>query len=182
MYLSGLVLEIWKTGVSNGILLGMTHPHEPKTRFSIASSITVIVFGLAFFIGIISDVFFPIRVLPSFVITILGPVLFFIGSIAVVWTGLAGRKLSKHIKSGKCVEHIHLSHGPYMFSRNPLYLALFMLQIGYGFATNSVMIALAGILALTLAEFFLVGKEEAILRERFKDAYDAYTKFVDRWM
>lgn len=72
--------------------------------------------------------------------------------------------------------------GPYARSRNPLYVARLWILFGLALLSESVgILALALLLFLTL-EWWLLPHEEARLRQRYGEAYDAYCRRVPRWM
>lgn len=66
--------------------------------------------------------------------------------------------------------------GPYQFTRHPLYLGSSLIGIGFAIAANHITVAIivAAYLLLTLTA--AMRSEEAHLREKFGDAYDAYVE------
>lgn len=66
--------------------------------------------------------------------------------------------------------------GPYRYTRHPLYLGSSLIGIGMAEASNNLVVAIvvAGYLVLTLTA--AMRSEEAHLREKFGDAYDAYAE------
>jgi protein-S-isoprenylcysteine O-methyltransferase Ste14 len=66
--------------------------------------------------------------------------------------------------------------GPYRFTRHPLYLGSSLIGIGFAIAANHVAVAVivAAYLLLTLTA--AMRSEEAHLRSKFGDAYDAYVE------
>ena len=66
--------------------------------------------------------------------------------------------------------------GPYRYTRHPLYLGSSLIGIGMAVASNNLIVAVivAGYLVLTLTA--AMRSEEAHLREKFGDAYDAYAE------
>jgi protein-S-isoprenylcysteine O-methyltransferase Ste14 len=77
-----------------------------------------------------------------------------------------------HLEKGREVT----SSGPYRFTRHPLYMGSTLIGIGVAVASASVAVAaMIGVyLALTLSA--ARRSEEAHLREKFGDAYDAYVE------
>ncbi|MFQ5932526.1 MAG: methyltransferase family protein [Nitrospiraceae bacterium] len=71
--------------------------------------------------------------------------------------------------------------GPYRFSRNPIYLAGLILQLGIALWFNSLWVA--GSLAVPPALMWLVviPREERYLEARFPSEYAAYRASVRRW-
>jgi protein-S-isoprenylcysteine O-methyltransferase Ste14 len=66
------------------------------------------------------------------------------------------------------------SSGPYRFTRHPLYLGSSLLGIGVAVAANQPVLGLAVIVYLGATLGAAIRAEEAHLREKFGDAYDAY--------
>lgn len=66
--------------------------------------------------------------------------------------------------------------GPYRYTRHPLYLGSSLIGIGIAVASGSAILAaiIVGYLVLTLTA--AMRSEEAHLREKFGDAYDAYAE------
>ena len=72
--------------------------------------------------------------------------------------------------------------GTHGWSRNPIYIGMFLIYGGIGVAARSPWaLVLALPLALTI-RYGVVAREEAYLERRFGDAYRAYTSRVRRWV
>jgi protein-S-isoprenylcysteine O-methyltransferase Ste14 len=72
--------------------------------------------------------------------------------------------------------------GPYRFSRNPIYLAFSMLQLGLAFWVNSLSMLLTLLPAVALMAFVVVPREERYLAARFSSEYLSYKASVPRWL
>lgn len=72
--------------------------------------------------------------------------------------------------------------GPYKFSRNPLYLGVFLIFLGFGFLFNSFAVLISSILLLIIIHFYVIGIEEKVLGKRFGKKYVKYKKKVSRWI
>ena len=66
--------------------------------------------------------------------------------------------------------------GPYRYTRHPLYLGSSMIGIGMAVVSNSLIVAAIVITYLVLTLTAAMRSEEAHLREKFGDAYDAYSE------
>ena len=66
--------------------------------------------------------------------------------------------------------------GPYRFTRHPLYLGSSLIGIGFAIAANHVVVAVIVVAYLLLTLTAAMRSEEAHLREKFGDAYDAYVE------
>jgi protein-S-isoprenylcysteine O-methyltransferase Ste14 len=72
--------------------------------------------------------------------------------------------------------------GIHGWSRNPIYLALFLIYGGIGIAAASPWTMILALpLAITL-RYGIVAREEAYLERRFGDAYRDYKRRVRRWL
>jgi protein-S-isoprenylcysteine O-methyltransferase Ste14 len=72
--------------------------------------------------------------------------------------------------------------GPYRYSRNPIYLAFSLLQLGIAFWVNSVWLLVTLIPAVALMSFVVIPREERYLENRFPSDYLPYKASVRRWL
>jgi protein-S-isoprenylcysteine O-methyltransferase Ste14 len=66
--------------------------------------------------------------------------------------------------------------GPYRYTRHPLYLGSSLIGIGMAIVANNLVVAAIVIAYLVLTLTAAMRSEEAHLREKFGDAYDAYAE------
>lgn len=72
--------------------------------------------------------------------------------------------------------------GIYRYTRNPMYLALAIFQIGVGVGLGNLWIVASTALSLVAVYFVAVRPEEAYLDRKFGDTYRRYTARVRRWI
>jgi protein-S-isoprenylcysteine O-methyltransferase Ste14 len=72
--------------------------------------------------------------------------------------------------------------GPYRFSRNPIYLAFSLLQLGVAFWVNSLWLLVTLMPALALMSFVVIPREEHYLENHFPSDYLPYKASVRRWL
>ncbi len=72
--------------------------------------------------------------------------------------------------------------GPYRFTRNPMYLALCLLQLALGLALNDGIALLAVIPLGLILHFGVVRREEKYLEAKFGEQYLALKRKVRRWL
>jgi protein-S-isoprenylcysteine O-methyltransferase Ste14 len=72
--------------------------------------------------------------------------------------------------------------GPYRFSRNPVYLAFTLVQIGLAAWVNSLGLLLTLLPALALMTVVVIPREERYLEARFPTEYPPYKRAVRRWL
>jgi protein-S-isoprenylcysteine O-methyltransferase Ste14 len=75
-----------------------------------------------------------------------------------------------------------VSHGPFAFSRNPLYLSLIALFTAIGLALASPAFLLLVVPLVLVLHFGVVLREERYLDAKFGDAYREYKARVRRWI
>jgi protein-S-isoprenylcysteine O-methyltransferase Ste14 len=73
-------------------------------------------------------------------------------------------------------------HGPYRFTRNPMYVGFAILYLGLTLLVNSVWPLGLFPVMITLLEKLVIAREEAYLEAKFGDEYRAYKARVRRWI
>lgn len=71
--------------------------------------------------------------------------------------------------------------GPYRLSRNPIYLAFSLLQLGIALWVNSLWLVLTLLPAVALMSFVVIPREERYLEACFPSEYSSYKASVRRW-
>jgi protein-S-isoprenylcysteine O-methyltransferase Ste14 len=72
--------------------------------------------------------------------------------------------------------------GPFRFTRNPLYLALCLLQIALGFFLNDWITLLFVVPLTVIFHYGVVLREERYLTAKFGESYLQYKREVRRWI
>jgi len=72
--------------------------------------------------------------------------------------------------------------GPFRFSRNPIYLAMFILLIGVGLTLNSFWFLYSGMVVAIMLHYGVIIPEENYLEKEFGKDYLEYKKTVRRWL
>lgn len=136
---------------------------------------------VAFLIAVLLQARFPLPFLPRSIALGLGAILvaaFAVLVVAAIPTMLRGRgTLNTSAPSAALV-----TSGPYRFSRNPMYLGLFLLYGGCA-CLFSVVWALPLLIPLALyIRFGVIAPEERYLERAFGDPYRTYRARVRRWL
>jgi protein-S-isoprenylcysteine O-methyltransferase Ste14 len=75
-----------------------------------------------------------------------------------------------------------VTHGPFAYSRNPIYVGNLMILVGVGLLAGSLWhVVLAPALAFAIGHF-AIRREEAHLAARFPHEWAEYTARVRRWI
>ncbi len=114
------------------------------------------------------------------VFVLIGLVIFIGGVVLAVWAKLSmgsswGRPAQHNIK----IQSTLVTRGPFAFSRNPIYVGLLLLFLGFEITLQSYLIIL--IFLLILVVFLAVTKEEKLLEKYFGKDYLEYKKSVPRF-
>jgi len=72
--------------------------------------------------------------------------------------------------------------GPYEWSRNPIYLAFSVLQVGIAFWFNSLWMLATLVIAWGLMNWVVIPREERYLERKFGPEYLEYKAKVRRWI
>lgn len=72
--------------------------------------------------------------------------------------------------------------GIHGWTRNPIYLGMFLIYGGIGVAAQNIWILVLTLPLAILIRYGVVAREEAYLEQRFGDAYRDYRQSVRRWL
>ena len=72
--------------------------------------------------------------------------------------------------------------GPYRFTRNPIYVAFSLFQLGIAIWINSVWLLVTLAAAVTVIDSVVIAREERYLERKFGAQYLDYKKSVRRWV
>ena len=96
----------------------------------------------------------------------------FIGAVVAIIGESIRLWAAGHLEKSKEVTQ----SGPYRYTRHPLYLGSSLIGIGMAVIANNLIVAVIVIAYLALTLTAAMRSEEAHLREKFGDAYDAYAE------
>jgi protein-S-isoprenylcysteine O-methyltransferase Ste14 len=79
-------------------------------------------------------------------------------------------------------DHYYVESGPYRFTRNPIYLGMFLGQIGLTVAFDNFWLLMMLVPFALVVRYGVAAREEAYLGREFGDAYRGYCSRVRRWL
>ena len=132
-------------------------------------------------LGIVIDLGFPLPVLPMPVALGLGAALVAVAGALLGWTTRTMLAAGEHPDPDRPTSVI-VTGGPYLFSRNPLYLALAIFATGVALLVNSGWGLALVAPALIATHYWAIAPEERYLDGKFVDGYRAYKSRVRRWI
>ena len=72
--------------------------------------------------------------------------------------------------------------GPYRITRNPMYVSLALLYIGFGFLLGISWVFVFLPAVIFVMHYYIIRREESYLESRFGEQYLAYKQQVRRWL
>jgi protein-S-isoprenylcysteine O-methyltransferase Ste14 len=96
---------------------------------------------------------------------------------AIVTITRAGSNVPTYLPTTAIVES-----GPYRFTRNPIYLGMFLGLIGLAIAFDNLWLLMTLVPFALVIRYGVVAREETYLERKFGDVYRGYRARVRRWL
>jgi protein-S-isoprenylcysteine O-methyltransferase Ste14 len=103
-------------------------------------------------------------------------------AIALFWFSVAKFRAAGTPVPGHKPSTAIVRTGPYRFSRNPIYLAFSLFQLGIAIWANSLWLLATLVATVALIHFIVIRREEQYLERRFGAEYLDYKASVRRWL
>jgi protein-S-isoprenylcysteine O-methyltransferase Ste14 len=132
-------------------------------------------------LGLLVHFFWPVVLLPASVSALIGVMVVLVAGILFASAVRTLRKAGTPIPSNRPTTTI-VRAGPYGYSRNPIYLAFTLFQVGLAAWVNSLGMLLTLVPALAVLRLVVIPREERYLEARFPYAYLPYKREVRRWL
>ncbi len=131
--------------------------------------------------GLLLKQLVPLRFLPDAFPEVLGPLLVAASFGLFLWAVATMSAANASIPTNTSTEVI-VTGGPYRFSRNPIYVAMVLLQVGVGLWADSVWFLLLAAVSVGLLYVGVIAREEKYLEAKFGSTYTSYKAHVRRWL
>lgn len=132
-------------------------------------------------LGLLVHSYRPVQLLPASVGVPIGITLVLVAGALFVSAVRTFRKANTPVPGNRPTTVIVRS-GPYGFSRNPIYLAFTLFQLGLAAWVDSLGVLLTLLPALALMALVVIPREERYLEARFPSEYLPYKRAVRRWL
>ncbi|MEH6575821.1 MAG: isoprenylcysteine carboxylmethyltransferase family protein [Amphritea sp.] len=123
----------------------------------------------------------PIGLGASAVLKYVGILVVVLGVLVVFLASRYFKHAETNIEPWKPTTKI-ISSGIYGYSRNPIYLAFCLVQIGIALFLNSFWILISFMVSASLVYHIAIKKEERYLEKKFGEDYIRYKNKVRRWL
>ena len=141
-----------------------------------------IAWAFAFIAGLALDWLYPLRFVPSSIPDAwVGGAVFAVGLALAIWAIVTIRKAGTRVETIAPTTAI-VASGPYRFTRNPFYVAMFLGQAGLAVGFDSLWILAALVPFYLVIRHGVVAREEAYFERKFGEVYLGYKSCVRRWL
>lgn len=123
----------------------------------------------------------PIKQIIYYPFNLIGFLFFIVGAGLNIWTDQLLKKEKTTVKPFE-KPAVLIQTGPFKFSRNPMYLGMALLSLGFGIILGSVTSFIGIILFAFIMEILFIPGEEKIQMELFGEEYTKYKMNVGRWI
>ena len=141
-----------------------------------------IAWGLAVIVGLALNRLVPLPFLPAGLpVGWLGAMVVILALALGVWAVVTVTRAGSNIPTNRPTTTI-VESGPYRFTRNPIYLGMFLGQIGLALGFNSLWLLMMLLPFALVIRYGVVAREEAYLARKFGEVYRGYCSRVRRWI
>jgi protein-S-isoprenylcysteine O-methyltransferase Ste14 len=140
-----------------------------------------LIYLIAIVLGIAIHFVWPVPLVPRAIGTTVG-VIVVLAAVALFITSVRTFRAAGTPVPGNRPTTTIVGTGPYRFSRNPIYLAFSLLQVGLAFWVNSLWLLTTLVPAVALMSLVVIPREERYLDARFPAEYSSYKASVRRWI
>lgn len=114
-------------------------------------------------------------------IKLLGGLVLLAGIVVLVSAMREFKRLNTNIETWKAARTV-VSHGIYRYSRNPIYLAMFVMLLGISLLANNLWMLFSYVPVSLIMYYGVIRKEETYLERKFGESYLRYKNNVSRWI
>ena len=136
---------------------------------------------LAIIAEVLISYFLPLPIQPSAIWQWIGVGLIILGMLPALIINVAFKRAETSIIPD-ATPHALLETGLFAYSRNPIYIGMFVMLIGVALLSGNLLALSVPPIFIIAVHYLWVRKEEANLETQFGDAYRAYCARVRRWL
>jgi protein-S-isoprenylcysteine O-methyltransferase Ste14 len=138
--------------------------------------------GLAVIGGLALNWLVPLSFLPvDLPARSLGAMVFVLALALFAWAIATITRAGSNVPTNRPTTTI-VQSGPYRFTRNPIYLGMFLGLIGLAIAFDNLWLLMMLVPFALIIRYGVVAREEAYLERKFGDVYRGYRSRVRRWL
>jgi protein-S-isoprenylcysteine O-methyltransferase Ste14 len=137
---------------------------------------------LAVLVGLALDWLMPLPFMPAALPAgWIGGAVFAVALALFAWAIATITRAGSNVPTSKPTTTI-VDTGPYRFTRNPIYLGMFLGLVGLAMAFDSLWLLAVLVPFALVIRYGVVAREETYLERKFDDVYRRYRSRVRRWL
>jgi len=137
---------------------------------------------LAVIAGLALDWLLPLPFLPDGLpAALLGAMVFVIALALFAWAIITITRAGSSVPTNRPTTTI-VDTGPFRFTRNPIYMGMFLGLIGLAIGFNNLWLLASLVPFVLVIRYGVVAREEDYLERKFGDVYGGYRSRVRRWL
>ena len=141
-----------------------------------------IAWALAVAMALLLHWLYPLPFLPaSLPAATIGGLVFLAGLALLIWAAFTFRRAGTNVPTNRPTTTI-VAAGPYRYSRNPIYVGMFLGLAGIALGFDSLWPLVLLLPFFLVIRYGVVAREEAYLERKFGDVYSTYKGRVRRWL
>lgn len=140
-----------------------------------------IVYLSAIALGLVLHLVWPVGLVSRAVGAPLGGAAGLVAVVLFIWAARTFRAAGTFLPGNRPTITV-VRTGPYRYSRNPIYLAFSLFQLGVAFWVGSLWLLVTLMPAVALMSFAVIPREEHYLESQFASDYLPYKASVRRWL
>jgi protein-S-isoprenylcysteine O-methyltransferase Ste14 len=138
--------------------------------------------GLAVIAGLALNWLVPLPLLPVDVSAgWLGAMVFVLALALFAWAIVTMTRAGSNVPTNRPTTTI-VESGPYRFTRNPIYLGMFLGLVGLAITFDNLWLLMTLVPFALVIRYGVVAREEAYLDRKFGNGYRGYRSRVRRWL
>ncbi|MFI5010798.1 MAG: methyltransferase family protein [Hyphomicrobiales bacterium] len=141
-----------------------------------------VAWALAIVAGLGADWLYPLQFIPKAVPRAsVGGGVFAVGFVLAIWAIVTIRKAGTRVETHMPTTTI-VANGPYRFTRNPIYIGMFLGQIGLAIGFDNLWVLATLVPFYLVIRYGVIAREENYLERKFGTVYLSYKSRVRRWL
>lgn len=111
-----------------------------------------------------------------------GIALIVLGFACSAWGRLTFKNAGAEIMPSSAAHNTLVAHGPFRFTRNPMYLGIIVIGFGAALVAGTWLMWLVPVVTFVLDNFVIIPYEERSMERAYGDEYRDYKARVRRWI
>lgn len=139
-----------------------------------------VVYMMVFLVSFLFHLAYPAEIINGDALLPFGIFFMILAPVLIIWSQKSIKKFIENEIKGEGARDFTL--GPYKFSRNPTYVALTILTLGFSLVANSLPMLFGTIVAFYIVNMAIVRREEELMHKKYGNDYVNYKTKVRPWV